>query len=206
MPDVVIDEEDDPTPIVRTIAARFRRRIRDPGFIAAARLLDGVFGLASTTDAQTVTITGRDARLLLTRGISPQAKIIVRLDFSRPSGAQLEGAGRHPQLAQRVQNLLAENEADWIATADRFWQLCAGEPGMPTAMALHCTDDSRQHQLGKGEADASVYGAARHLNDVFGGNEVFIEAMFRRRLRAVCSLAHAAVLSQLTQQLKLGNR
>lgn len=207
MNDIVIDLEDDPVPIVKIIGAQFRRSLQHPAFVRAARGFSGTFALASTADPQAVTIRGSGGRLSLTRGIAPEAAIIVRLDFNDLDKAPVvEGLWRHPMLALKVGKLMESYDPDWTECAKRFWERASDAPRLPNAIKVRCTDDDRSIVLGEGEPSVTLEGTASRLVELLTGSTVLVLAVMEGKIRVDGSLEHLTVLSEITKDMMLGER
>jgi len=204
MTDVTITVEEDPVPIVKIIAAQFRRSLRHRAFVRAARGFNGTFALASTTDPQAVTVSARSRNIHVSRGVSGDAKVVVRLDFNSDQAPTVEGLWRHPLLALRVGKLMETYEKSWTDSARQFWEQTAGFPGMPAAIRLHCTDDDSELTVGEGAPEVELEGSAGQLIEILTGANVFVLAALQGKIRAEASLQHATVLSEVTKKLMLG--
>ena len=205
MSEIVIEQEDDPVPIVKIIAAQLRRSLYHPKFVRLARGFKGTFALASTTDPQSVTISADRGKLRVTHGISKDASIIVRLDFNNPDTAPtVEGLWRHPFLAMSVGKLMDTWETTWTDTAGRFWERARAFPRMPRAIRLRCTDDGEELVLGEGEPEVRLEGTAKQLIDMLGGGNVFVLAVMEGKIKVDGSLEHLTILSEVTKNMMLG--
>lgn len=207
MNDIAIEVEDDPVPIVKIIAAQFRRSLHHPQFVRVARRFSGTFALASSTDPQAVTIRGGGGRFYLKHGIDPAAAIVVRLDFNNlDAQPKVEGLWRHPLLALKVGKLMETYDTSWTESATRFWERAGHLPRMPKAMLLHCNDDGSELILGQGKPEVSLEGSAKQLIELLTGGTVFVLAVMDGKVRIDGSLEHLTILSEVTKDLMLGER
>ena len=100
--DVVL--EPDATPLVRIIATTLRDSAADADVARKAERLRGVFTLRSEKDPQAVTMRFDRGRVALTRGVAPDAQVVVTVDLDNMSGPhaakpKVRGAVRHLRLA-----------------------------------------------------------------------------------------------------------
>ena len=82
--DVVL--EPDATPLVRIIATTLRDSAADPDVARKAKRLRGVFVLRSEKDPQAVTMRFDRGRVALSRGVAPDAQVVVTVDLDNMSG------------------------------------------------------------------------------------------------------------------------
>ena len=205
MSEVVIEVEDDPVPIVKIIAAQFRRSMRHPEFVKVARRFNGTFALASTTDPQAVTVRGSGGRLSLAHGVADDAKIVVRLDFNKPDEEPtVDGLWRHPLLALGVGKLMENYDKSWTDSAARFWERAHHVPRMPAAIRLRCTDDNRELILGEGAPQVLLEGTEKQLTELLSGSTVFVLAVMEGKVKIDGSLEHLTILSEVTKDMMLG--
>ncbi|MDZ7685834.1 MAG: hypothetical protein U5O39_13205 [Gammaproteobacteria bacterium] len=204
MSDLTITVEDDPVPIVKVMAAKFRRAARHQEFMAAAGAIDGTIALRSASDPQELTITVKRGAIHLKRGVDKAAAATITVDFDTSDVKRVSGWWRHPLIIYRASKLLAEYPPDWQDAARQFWSAASELPDMPRGMLLRCTDDGSELILGEDEAEVEVEAPARQLSAVFGGEAIFADATMKRRVRAAASMKHLAVLSEASKLNLLG--
>lgn len=197
MSELNLTVEDDPVPIVKIMAARFRRAMHHPDFLTAARAMRGKLGLKSSKDPQALTIELGGNSMHLVRGIE-RADAVIELDLDTGKVAGIRRAWRHPLLIWRATKLLVDPPRSWQDTAKRFWSLAATREGMPGGIRVRSTDDNAELLLGDDSADVDIEGSGEALAAVFGGDTIFVEAIIRGRIRAVCSMQHLAIISEAT--------
>src|SRR5258708_13192031 len=103
--------EPDATPLVRIIATTLRDSTADAAVARKAERLRGVFALRSEKDPQAVTMRFDRGRVALTRGVAPDAQVVVTVDLDNMSGPdapkpKVRGAFPHLRLALGVSKLL----------------------------------------------------------------------------------------------------
>lgn len=211
MPDPIhVRLEEDPVPIVMIIGRFLTNQLRHPGPLAAANRMAGVIALRSTTDPQAVTLRLLGGEIIVSRGVSKQADLVVHLDFNRMSDPamkpRVEGLLRHPVLALRLQSLMADVPTpEWTREAPRFWALVAGKPGIPGAIRLTDTEQEREVLLGEGEPEMEIEGPTAALAALVSGNVVLLqEVVGNGHLRVRSGFEALCCLSELTLQMLLG--
>lgn len=206
MNDFSIDVEDDPVPIVRVMAAQFRRYANHPDFVDALAAVNGVFALADRYTPQSVTIRVNDNHMRLDHGVAADAQIVIHANLDNPADKpRVKGLWRHPLFTLRASKLLDDYYSDWRETVAIFWTTCQGFNAMPAAIRFSCTDENAELTLGESEPDVEFHGTASALNQTFGGGAVLVEAMMRGRIRGVCTLEQVARLSEVTKCMMLGD-
>ena len=203
--DVVL--EPDATPLVRIIGTTLRDSAADPGVARKAKRLRGVFVLRSEKDPQAVTMRFDRGRVALSRGVAPDAQVVVTVDLDNMSGPdaakpKARGAFRHLRLALGVSKLLEPKARPWPEHARAFWAFAGARRGMPERLRVVCLDDGAALDLGTGGGpDASpsscyeIHGSARALVSIFSGNSVFGQDLLEGKVYAIGSLRHASVLT-----------
>lgn len=206
MSEIVIDLEDDPVPIVKIIAAQFRRSMHHPKFVRAARSLNGAFALASTVDPQALTIRGKGGRIRIEHGVADDAGLVIRLDFNKPDDKPaIDGLWRHPLLALKADKLMASYDGTWMEAATRFWDKAHDFPRMPCAIRVLCSDEKRELVLGTGEPQVVLEGTAANLTTILSGGTVFVLAVMENKVRVDGTMEHLTVLSEVTKDMMLGS-
>lgn len=206
---LVVSTEQDPTPLVKIFANKFRKALTDAKFANHARNFHGSFALASLKDPQSLTITVGNGKISITHGIAVNAKIIIRMDFDKPVKPKIEGLFRHPMLALKISKLLQFPETNWTDAASRFWDCNSTYPGMPGSIKIHCADEDRDFILGDltdGNPDMQISGKGIDIADVFSGGTVFLQALMTGKIKSIASFEHTVVLSDVTVQMLLGER
>lgn len=205
MSEVGIEVEDDPVPIVRVFASRFRRSVKNAAFVDALRGIDKPFAIASNKDPQALTIDARDGRIRLSRGISRDVAIVIRMDFDGDDPPDVEGLWRHPLLAMRVGKLMELPAPGWREVAVEFWAKWRDHPRMPKGIALHDAASGDELVLGEAPAEVELYADGKTLAEILGGETILLQAFMQGKVKGLCGLEHAAVLSEVTKDMMLDN-
>ena len=199
--------EPDATPLVRIIATTLRDSAADRDVARKAERLRGVFVLRSEKDPQAVTMRFDRGRVALSRGVAPDAQVVVTVDLDNMSGPdaakpKARGALRHLRLALGVSKLLEPKARPWPEHARAFWAFAGARRGMPERLRVVCLDDGAALDLGTGGGpDASpsscyeIHGSARALVSIFSGNSVFGQDLLEGKVYAIGSLQQASVLT-----------
>jgi hypothetical protein len=197
--DVVL--EPDATPLVRIIATTLRDSTADADVARKAERLRGVFALRSEKDPQAVTMRFDRGRVALTRGVAPDAQVVVTVDLDNMSGPdapkpKVRGAFRHLRLALGVSKLLEPKARPWSEDAQAFWAFAGARRGMPERLRVVCLDDGTAIDLGPSTGSQyEIHGAAPALVSIFSGNSVFGQDLLEGKVYAIGSLQHASVLT-----------
>jgi len=195
--------EPDATPLVRIIATTMFRSLAEVDVARNAERLRGVFALRSEKDSQAVTLRFDRGRVELTRGVAPDANVVVTVDLDNMSGPdapkpKVRGAIRHPRFALSVSKLLEPKARPWSEHARAFWDLAHARSGMPDRLRVVCLDDGEELNLGNGSEASTTYeihGSAPALLSIFSGNSVFGQDLLEGKVYAIGSLQHASVLT-----------
>ncbi|HEV2369705.1 MAG TPA: hypothetical protein VGR90_07505, partial [Acidimicrobiales bacterium] len=155
-----------------------------------------------SVDRQSVTVRFDRGRVQLTRGVAPDAGLVITLDFDNMSGPgapkpQVKGAMRHPLLGLSVARVLEPPTGTWQEEAARFWSFASSEPRMPGSMLVVCTDEGGQLRLGAADGPPAyeLHGPASALVSVFSGQTIAGQEFLAGKLKAVGSFEHASVLT-----------
>ena len=204
MTDITITVEDDPVPLVRVMAAKLKRSATQPDFGKLVRGMTGKFVLASHKDPQAVTFVLDGTSIFLKRGVDKNAALTIRADLDTGKSVEIKGLWRHPLFAIKAGKLLDGFSKGWTELTDSFWQQHADYPGMPARITLKCNGDGHIVTLGDPGADGVlIEGSATALTDFLSGAEVFIVSLMQGKLKALCSLKQATVLSDVTKNMML---
>lgn len=206
--DVVIELEEDPSPIVKIIGATLRRSARDKGLRSKMSGLKGTFGLRSKFDPQAVTITFASGRIVVVSGVVGDPDVVVSVDLNNMSGPgadkpKVQGALKHPAFALAVGKLLEPPTGTWQEEAARFWEFAKTAKFAPTGLKVVNTDDRSSVSFGSGQL-FEIHAPAHELMKVFTGNAVFAQELLEGKLHAIGDLGQAASLTGRTIGLMLG--
>ncbi len=192
--------ENDAAPIVMIIGTALRRATADPALARRAEALHGVFALKSAKDPQAVTLRFAEGRVVLSRGVAPDADVVATVDLDNMSGPdapkpKVQGALRHPKLALGVSKLLDAPAKPWPELARAFWAFAADEPGMPEGMRVVDMDDGTTLELGAGPPVYEIHGSTAALTSIFAGTSVFGQDLLDGKVYASGSMKHASILT-----------
>lgn len=204
MSDVTVSVEDDAVPIVKIMAARFRRASNNAEFSEAARAINGRIALQSSKDPQALTVSIERGALSLRRGIDKDADLVITLDLDSGETRSIKGWWRHPFIALRAGKLFDDYPSNWKDCARSFWDGAREMRGMPAGMHIRSTDDNTELVVGDDRNEVRIEGKSSELAAVFGGDAVFIDAVMKQRIRAVANMQHIATLSEATMLNLLG--
>ncbi len=204
-----VETEDDPTPIVLTVAAILRRAQETPKLAALMRGTTGVVALASTVDPQAATIRFAEGRVRVERGVATDVQVTIATDVTTmadedPPKPKVSGAARHPRLALAVAKLLEPPTGTWTEEARRFWSRASSRSANPAGLRIVCTDDGSELTLGTTPPEFEIHGSAHRLTALFSGGTVFGQEVLEGRLYAVGSLAHLAELTGSSLEHMMG--
>ncbi len=206
---IVVTLEHDPVPIVCIIGNYLRQQLRHAVPASAAAKIHGKVALQSTVDPQAVTLNFSGKKIALTRGVSPDAKLTIQLDFNRMSDPSMKpvvkGLFRHPMTALQVDRLMAATPApDWTESARLYWSLIADQPGVPAAIAFSSTDQNKSVIVGKGDPEIDIEGTSDNLSNFLTGNAVLVQAVMTKQLFMRGSFEHLSILSGISVDMLLG--
>lgn len=199
--------EDDPVPIVKVIGAQLKRAMASDSHRKLAAEIEGCFALSSTTDPQKVSITIEADIIFLRRGISPDAKIIIHLDFNRlHEKPRIERLLRHPLFAIKVGQLLEPPRQNWMTEAKAYWEQVSDYPRMPTTMKFISTTDETELVLGDADLapEVIVTGKPETLLEIVNGSLVFVEASITGKIDVQTSVEHLTTLTDVSIKRLLG--
>jgi hypothetical protein len=192
--------EDDPTPLVRILAATLHRAARNPALETKLRGMSGVVALKSSVDPQAATMRFDKGRVKVERGVASDSGIVIEADLlnmNDPNARKpkVKGAARHLKLALAISKVIDPPPGQWQDEARRFWEFARDHPLMPRTLLVVCTDDGSRLTLGEGTPDYELHGSTAALLSVFTGNSVLGEDMLNGKLSGVGSLQHLAELT-----------
>lgn len=204
-----IEVEPDAVPIVLILAQTLRRAARTPQLAAAIGSVKGNVALRSTVDPQAATMRFGNGGVMVVRGVSDDADVIISADINKmsdehPPKAKVAGVARHPRLALTVSKLLEPPHGTWQEEAQRFFTFATEHPGIPTSMRVVCTDDGSEVTLGDPPAQYELHGSQHALLNVFCGNSVIGQDLLDGKIFAVGKLAHLAELTGRSLAWMLG--
>jgi hypothetical protein len=207
---VRIDTEPDPVPMVLILAATLRRAARTPQLASAIGSTKGNVALRSTVDPQAATLRFGDGGVIVVRGVSPDADVVIAADVNKladehPPKPKVTGAARHPKLALTVAKLLEPPHGTWQEEAQRFFEHAREtNPRLPRGVRVVCIDDGSELALGDTPAEFEIHGSNHALLNIFCGNSVLGQDLLDGKLFAVGKLAHLAELTGSSLSWMLG--
>ncbi|HZX56899.1 MAG TPA: hypothetical protein VFE86_19590 [Ilumatobacteraceae bacterium] len=205
----LVDVEPDPVPIVLILAATLRRAARTPKLAHAIGHAKGNVALKSTVDPQAATMRFGDGGVMVVRGVSDDADVLIAADINtmadeHPPSPKVAGAARHPKLALTIGRLLDPPHGTWQEEAQRFLAFATKKPGVPRSMRVVCTDDGSELTIGDPPAVYELHGSRHALLNVFCGNTVLGQDLLDGKLFAAGKLAHLAELTGRSLAWMLG--
>ncbi len=173
---VLVETEDDASPVVRLIG----RTLRDAGAAGDAQLagLLGTVAIRSHDTPQAATVTLAADLVQVTSGVllEPDASVVVDLNarFS-PIGEPEGDAG----LAAAVLRALRSPLPLWRGAAARFWEVTREIPGIPDVLVVEADGpDGPEHgRFGAGATTYGIAGPADVLAGVFSGADDFLVSL-----------------------------
>jgi hypothetical protein len=215
-----IQVEPDPVPIVLIMAATLRRSAGTPKLAALIGKAKGNVALKSTVDPQAATMRFGNGGVMVVRGVSSDADVVIAADINhmadeKPPAAKVIGAARHPKLALAVAKLLEPPHGTWQDEAQRFFTFATARRGTPQSMRVVCLDDGAALTLGTAQAgpttpaapeipEFEIHGSEHALLNVFCGNTVLGQDLLDGKIQAVGTLAHLAELTGASLAWMLG--
>ena len=196
---IIIEVEDDPTPIVLILAATLRRAARHPKLANAMAKAKGNVAMKSSVDPQAATMRFRDGTVRVVRGVAPDAGVTIEADVNKmsdehPPKPKVNGAARHLKLALLASKVLEPPHGTWQEEAANFWEFSSHHPGCPTGLRVVCTDDRSEVTFG-GVVEYELHGSQHALLNTFCGNTVLGQDVLDGKLCAVGALRHTAELT-----------
>lgn len=189
---VEVVPEYDATPFVRLVTRTIRTSFEERPDLA--QMLRGTVVIRSASDAQVVTVEVVDARILVTRGPSAAADVVLIVDLSRRLevvGAEVDG---REDLASAMSQALRPQLPDWQDAAQAFWQSTGGDAGMPSRLVIQSVDDG-ELELGAGLPRYVVHGSPDKLAGLFSGADSFLDEVFAGNLLVRGTLPQLSVMA-----------
>ncbi|WP_396910611.1 hypothetical protein [Mycolicibacterium sp.] len=164
--DVTVTTEDDPTPLVLSLAATLRRALRESTHLLQIDGIKAVFALRNSSGGPNATLRVADDRVSLVHGISPDADHTLIWE----NGTEYElVATRNTLATAAIQLLLNPPLPDWRTAAEEFWTLSGQDPGMPQRLVVTATDADETLELGSGPRRVALAGSAAQLSATLSG-------------------------------------
>jgi len=202
---MLVTTEDDPTPLVRIFATKFKAALLQPDYAALMSKSQGKFSLQSKKDPQAITVAVNAAGPHLSSGVDQASDIVIHVDFTNPNAApKVKGLLRHPLYAIAVGKLLEFPEINWADALKRLWDQHKNFPGMPDGITAKSTDEDRQLSVGSSTEPVYLEGKSADLAEVFSGGSPLLQLLFEGKLRGHYHFQHIVVLSDVTLQMMLG--
>ncbi len=194
---MLVTTEADALPIVKVVAALFRRSLALAGVASRTARVKGVAVLKSATDPQAVTIRLLGDRIEVERGVAANAAVVITADLNDSSvKPKLEGAARHPALALTVGKLLEPPIGPWRVETKRFMEAALKRPDCPKPIRVNATDDGTHDQYGgDGQPAIDIYGASDDLASSMAGSSLLVEAVLREDVSLIGDLRDLSILT-----------
>jgi hypothetical protein len=204
MPGPPIAIEDDPTPLVRALAAELERRLSDDEFASLTKGLTGAPALraASTPEAATFEL-GEDA--IAIRPGTAGAHATATLDATgRWDGGPIAGESEHPELAAWLRSLASPPETPWREAGARFWEELGHSPGAPGSLVVVELDGDETERFGDGEPTYEIRAPEGTLVALLEGRAALIDEAFARRAFIHGSFREISVLEGASARVRMG--
>lgn len=187
----VIATEDDPTPLVLSLARTLRASVRDPELRELVAKTNGTVSLKSVTDAQAATLTFEDGGVRVDHGVREGVEPLeLHFDPEYSVGETSDEVGA------AAAKLLCPPLPDWREAAAHFWEVNQGTRGFPTRLVIVCWDEESEATFGDGDDVYQIHGYGPALAAVLSGQvDSFLIAAAYGLVSIVGSAAQMSVVS-----------
>lgn len=176
---VSVVTEDDPTPMVLSVARTLRASARVPELLPVLRDLSGTVVVRSKDDPQAVTIRFADGEARVDHGAAADRDLVLIVDLAdRFTIVEVQGSEPTAPLADAVHSVLEPPLPPWRDAATGFWEFTGSDPGMPAQLVVTCEDEQSEYVLGDGLPRYVISGPSHTLARVFTGTDTFLDAVF----------------------------
>jgi hypothetical protein len=203
MPGPPIVVEDDPTPLVRAMAADLERRLGDPEFAGLTEGLTGIAAVraAGTPEAATFEL-GAEA-IALRHGAAGAEATATLGPAGRWDGEPVAGEEEHPALASWLRALAAPPETPWREAAAAFWAQLEGRPGAPGRLVIAELASGESEEFGAGEPAYEIRAPEATLVALLEGRAAVIAEAFDRRAYIRGSFPAISVLAGAAARVRM---
>jgi len=199
MDKVRVTVETDPVPLTLMVAGTIRRALL-AGAGRSARV-KGVVVLASSINAQAVTIRFHGDSIHVERGAAADADVTISTDLdtmSEPDAQppKVTGLGRHPRLALGASKVLDPPVGSWREEATKFLEVALDDAVMVRPVRVVCTDDGGDLQLGgDGPPNLEIHGPSGRLANAFSGTTHIVEEVLAEKIQVIGDLRDLSILA-----------
>lgn len=199
-PATLVATEDDPTPLVLSLARTLRASVRVPELRELVAQTNGSIALRSATDAQSATLTFDGVGVHVSHGLAGGAgQVELHFDPEYTVGETDDPVGRAAAA------LLAPPLPDWREAATHFWAVNQGAPGFPGRLLVVCIEEEAELALGEGEDVYEVHGHGPALAAVLSGQvDHFIYAIALGLVAVVGSGAQTSAMCSAHWKVRFG--
>jgi hypothetical protein len=196
----VIATEEDPTPLVLSLARTLRASVRVPELRELVAQTNGTVSLKSVSDAQAATLTFEDGGVHVSHGVSEGAEALeLHFDPEYTVGETTDAVG----LA--ATKLLCPPPPDWREAAAHFWDVNQGSPGFPSRLVIVCWDEEAEATFGDGDDVYQIHGYGPALAAVLSGQvDSFLIAAAYGVVSIVGSAAQMSVMCGAHWKVRFG--
>ncbi|NOX30210.1 MAG: hypothetical protein GXP35_09200 [Actinobacteria bacterium] len=194
---MLVETETDALPIVKVVAALFRRSLSVPGVASRTARVKGVAALKSATDPQAATFRLLGDRIEVERGVATDAAVVITADLNDSSvKPKVEGAARHPALALTVGKLLEPPIGPWRVETKRFMEAALKRSDCPKPIRVNVAGDATYEQYGgDGQPAIDIYGASDQLASSMAGSSLLIESVLAEDVSIIGDLRDLSTLT-----------
>lgn len=199
-PATLVATEDDPTPLVLSLARTLRASVRVPELRELVAQTNGSVALRSVTDAQSATLTFDGETVHVSHGLAGGAEQVeLHFDPEYTLGETADPVGRAAAA------LLSPPLADWREAGAHFWEVNRGAPGFPGRLVLVCLEEEAELSFGEGDDVYEVHGYGPALASVLSGQiDHFIYAVGLGVVSVVGSGAQMSAMCSAHWKVRFG--
>jgi hypothetical protein len=196
----LVATEADPTPLVLSLARTLRASAQVPELRDVFARTNGSVALKSVTDAQSASLTFRDAGVHVSHGIvDGAAQVDLHFDPEYTLGDTDDPVGK------AAGELLSPPLPDWREAAAHFWDVNQGAPGFPGRIVLVCLDEEGEVAFGEGDDVYEVHGYGPALAAVLSGQlDHFLYALAFGVITVVGSAAQTSAMCAAHWKVRFG--
>jgi hypothetical protein len=203
---IEVSLEDDSLPVVRAIAADLIVCLHEAEFTDLTRRTHGVACVRSADTPQAVTARIADGRVALAHGSDAEPDVTATAELGNPAAElAINGAKRHPDLAQWTSRLLRPPMPPLEVAAERFWSELSSLQRSPRALVLVDLRSGERRRYGPDYAPGcELHGTPAALLSVLTGRSSAIEAAFDGTVLIHGSFPDLSVLSGAGFRVRYG--
>lgn len=196
----MVATEDDPTPLVLSLARTLRSSVQVPELRDLVAQTNGTVALRSVSDAQSATLTFDGTGIHVSHGLGGEAEQVdLHFDPEYTLGETEDPVGRAAAA------LLSPPLPDWREAGGRFWELNQGSPGFPGRLVLVCLEEEAELAFGEGDDVYEVHGYGPALATVLSGQiDHFLYALAFGVVSVVGSGAQTSAMCSAHWKVRFG--